>query len=87
MFRMLLQDEDDYFIPKHFPEASSKKVLATELIQGVPLDIVAEMDQETRNKVNILTDITSFSCFFVLNFIHKVGLSRNEKNRYWRSLH
>ena len=60
MFRMLLQDEDDYFIPKHFPEASSKKVLATELIQGVPLDIVAEMDQETRNKVNILTNITSF---------------------------
>ena len=65
MFRMLLQDEDDYFIPKHFPEASSKKVLATELIQGVPLDIVAEMDQETRNKVNIkilivLTDTTSF---------------------------
>jgi len=50
-FKMLLQDEDDYFIPKHFPEASSKKVLATELIQGVPLDVVAEMDQETRNKV------------------------------------
>jgi len=50
-FKELLKDEEEYFIAQYFPEVSSKKVLATELIQGVPLDAVAEMDQETRNKV------------------------------------
>lgn len=51
-FKDLLVDEDEYFIAQYFPDVSSKRILATELIQGVPLDAVAEMDQETRNKVS-----------------------------------
>ena len=77
---MLLEDEDDYFVPKHFPEASSKRVLATELIQGVPLDVVAEMDQETRNKVWESTNFKTFIIYCIDLAFHVSTLFGNNRS-------
>lgn len=52
MFKKLLENDEEYFIAKYFPEVSTKRILSTELMRGVPLDGVAEMDQETRNRVS-----------------------------------
>lgn len=41
-------------VPQVYPELSSREVLTTELVEGVPLDQVAGMDQETRDFVNII---------------------------------
>lgn len=51
-FRKMLSDDDRYFVPEVIPELSTKQVLTTELISGIPLDQVAELDQETRNYVS-----------------------------------
>jgi len=50
-FRDLLSDDPSYYIPEVVPELTSKRVLANELIHGIPLDKVRELDQETRNRV------------------------------------
>jgi len=52
-FKRLLSDDEEYFVADFIPELSTKKILTTELIQGVPLDAVAEMDQDTRNRVSL----------------------------------
>ena len=48
-------------MPEVIPELTTKRVLATELIQGVPLDKVRELDQETKNRVCFL--IIMYSIF------------------------
>ncbi|XP_002161433.3 atypical kinase COQ8B, mitochondrial isoform X1 [Hydra vulgaris] len=53
-FKELLDGDDDYFIADCFPHLSTKRILTTELLQGVPLDEVAFMDQNTRNRVSIM---------------------------------
>ena len=52
-FRDLLAGRDNYFVAEHIPELSTSRILTTELIQGVPLDAVVDMDQETRNNVSM----------------------------------
>nr|XP_043620903.1 protein ABC transporter 1, mitochondrial [Erigeron canadensis] len=51
MFRKLLSDVDGFYVPLVVDELSSKKVLTTELVHGIPIDKVALLDQETRNYV------------------------------------
>lgn len=50
-FRELLKDDERYQVPEVIPELSTKQIITTEMISGVPLDQVADMDQETRNFV------------------------------------
>lgn len=50
-FRDLLSGTPGFYVPRVVDELSSKKVLTTELISGVPIDKVALLDQETRDYV------------------------------------
>lgn len=55
-FRSLLEGDEFFHIPEVIDELSGRRVLAMDLIQGVPLDRCVELDQETRNQIcfNIL---------------------------------
>ncbi|KAK3026951.1 hypothetical protein RJ639_040357 [Escallonia herrerae] len=50
-FRELLSDTEGFYVPMVVDDISSKKVLTTELVPGIPIDKVALLDQETRNYV------------------------------------
>lgn len=39
-------------VPAVVPELSSRQVLTTEFIEGIPLDRCTELDQETRDQVS-----------------------------------
>lgn len=49
--RELLQDHSMLEVPAVVPELSSRQVLTTEFIEGIPLDRCTELDQETRDQV------------------------------------
>ncbi|CAI8030979.1 Atypical kinase COQ8B, mitochondrial [Geodia barretti] len=51
MFRELLANDPGYLVPEVFPELSTKRVLTTELIQGLPLDQCVSLPQEIRNDI------------------------------------
>uniref|UniRef100_A0A8C5E1F2 Atypical kinase COQ8B, mitochondrial-like n=1 Tax=Gouania willdenowi TaxID=441366 RepID=A0A8C5E1F2_GOUWI len=55
-FRSLLEEDDYFHVPEVIDELSGRRVLAMEMIQGVPLDRCVDLDQETRNQIcfNIL---------------------------------
>ncbi|CAN9511100.1 unnamed protein product [Ophioblennius macclurei] len=55
-FRSLLEGDEFFQIPEVIDELSGRRVLAMDLIQGVPLDRCVDLDQETRNQIcfNIL---------------------------------
>ncbi|KAK9086176.1 hypothetical protein Syun_028570 [Stephania yunnanensis] len=50
-FRDLLSENKEFYVPMVIENISSKRVLTTELVSGVPIDKVATMNQETRNYV------------------------------------
>lgn len=50
-FRDLLCNSEGFYVPLVVDDLSSKRVLTTELISGIPIDKVALLDQETRNYV------------------------------------
>ncbi|CAA6653831.1 unnamed protein product [Spirodela intermedia] len=50
-FRDLVSGADGFYVPKVIDDFSSRKVLTTELVSGVPVDKVALLDQEVRNYV------------------------------------
>lgn len=50
-FRSLLEGDEFFQVPEVIDELSGQRVLAMELVQGVPLDMCVELDQETRNQV------------------------------------
>ncbi|KAF5937235.1 hypothetical protein HYC85_024741 [Camellia sinensis] len=50
-FRDLLSNTKGFYVPKVMTDISSKRVLATELVHGIPIDKVALLTQETRNYV------------------------------------
>ncbi|XP_022616271.1 atypical kinase COQ8B, mitochondrial-like [Seriola dumerili] len=55
-FRSLLEGNEFFQVPEVIDDLSAKRVLAMELVQGVPLDRCVDLDQETRNQIcfNIL---------------------------------
>ncbi|XP_061537456.1 atypical kinase COQ8B, mitochondrial [Phycodurus eques] len=55
-FRSLLEGDSFFQVPEVIDEMSTRRVLAMELVQGVPLDCCVDLDQETRNQIcfNIL---------------------------------
>lgn len=50
-FRNLLSDLEGFYVPMVIDDISSKRVLTTELVSGVPIDKVALLNQETRDYV------------------------------------
>lgn len=52
-FRSLLEGDDYFQVPEVIDELSGRRVLAMELVQGVPLDQCVGLDQETRNQVQV----------------------------------
>lgn len=50
-FRNLLSCAEGFYVPFVVDNLSSKKVLTTELVSGIPIDKVAMLDQETRNYI------------------------------------
>ncbi|KAL0436058.1 UNVERIFIED_CONTAM: protein ABC transporter 1, mitochondrial [Sesamum radiatum] len=50
-FRSLLTNAKGFYVPFVVDDLSSKRVLTTELVHGVPIDKVALLDQETRDYV------------------------------------
>uniref|UniRef100_A0A1A8DUL1 AarF domain containing kinase 4 n=1 Tax=Nothobranchius kadleci TaxID=1051664 RepID=A0A1A8DUL1_NOTKA len=51
-FRCLLDGDDFFDVPAVVDELSSSRVLAMELVHGVPLDRCVDLDQETRNQIS-----------------------------------
>ncbi|KAL9233683.1 hypothetical protein vseg_008646 [Gypsophila vaccaria] len=51
LFRNLFSDKEGFYVPLVVEELSSKRILTTELVPGIPIDKVASLDQETRNYV------------------------------------
>lgn len=56
--RSLLEGNDFFEVPEVIDDLSGRRVLAMELVQGVPLDHCVDLDQETRNQVQFVF------CFF-----------------------
>ncbi|XP_070684957.1 atypical kinase COQ8B, mitochondrial [Pempheris klunzingeri] len=55
-FRSLVEGDEFFQVPEVIDELSGRRVLAMELVHGVPLDRCVDLDQETRNQIcfNIL---------------------------------
>lgn len=51
-FRSMLAGNEYFQIPKVIDELSGRRVLAMDLVQGVPLDRCVDLDQETRNDIS-----------------------------------
>ncbi|XP_041796395.1 atypical kinase COQ8B, mitochondrial isoform X2 [Chelmon rostratus] len=51
-FRSLLEGSEFFHVPEVIDELSGRRVLAMELVQGVPLDRCVDLDQETRNQIS-----------------------------------
>lgn len=50
-FGILLSGTKEFYVPVVIDDLSSKRVLTSELVPGIPIDKVALLDQETRNYV------------------------------------
>ncbi|XP_034951611.1 LOW QUALITY PROTEIN: atypical kinase COQ8B, mitochondrial [Chelonus insularis] len=50
-FKKLLAPYPEYYVPSVIDELSSKQVLTTELIDGIPVDKCADMDMETKEHI------------------------------------
>ncbi|KAJ0052945.1 hypothetical protein Pint_00739 [Pistacia integerrima] len=50
-FRDMLSNSKGFYVPIVVENISSKRVLTTELVSGIPIDKVAQLNQETRNYV------------------------------------
>ena len=56
--RELLADSPEYAVPRVIPELSTKRILTSELIEGIPLDRCVALDQESKNLVSTCTRTT-----------------------------
>lgn len=55
--RSLLEGDAFFQVPEIIDELSTRRVLAMELVQGVPLDRCVDLDQETRNQVYFIATL------------------------------
>ncbi|XP_039624058.1 atypical kinase COQ8B, mitochondrial [Polypterus senegalus] len=98
-FRELLKDDPFFYVPEVIDDLTTQRILTMELVQGVPLDLCVNLDQETRNEIcfNILqlclrelfefrfmqTD-PNWSNFFYDSEHHKVALLDFGASREYR---
>ena len=50
--RILLSDDPSFVVPRVIPEVSSKRVITTEMVYGIPMDQVVQLDQQTKTEVD-----------------------------------
>lgn len=65
-FRCLLEGDGFFQVPEVIDELSGARVLAMELVHGVPLDRCVDLDQETRNQVPVNPALPVWSWHFQL---------------------
>lgn len=68
-FRELIVDSEGFYVPIVIDEISSRRVLTTELVAGVPIDKVALLDQDTRNYVGTKLLELTLKELFVFRFM------------------
>ncbi|VAI55139.1 unnamed protein product [Triticum turgidum subsp. durum] len=68
-YKELLSDSEGYYVPNVTDELSSKKVLTSEFVPGVPIDKVAVLSQETRNYVGCKLLELTIKELFVFRFM------------------
>ncbi|XP_010542830.1 PREDICTED: protein ABC transporter 1, mitochondrial [Tarenaya hassleriana] len=68
-FRDLLTDTSGFYVPIVIDEISSKRVLTTELVSGIPIDKVALLDQKTRDYVGAKLLELTLKELFVYRFM------------------
>ncbi|KAL6850061.1 hypothetical protein ACP4OV_020688 [Aristida adscensionis] len=68
-YKELLSDTEGFYVPKVIDELSSKKVLTSEFVTGVPIDKVAQLSQETRNYVGCRLLELTIKELFVFRFM------------------
>ncbi|XP_057424478.1 protein ABC transporter 1, mitochondrial [Lotus japonicus] len=68
-FRDLLSGVEGFYVPVVVDDISSKRVLTSELVHGVPIDKVALLDQETRNYIGKKLLELTLSELFVFQFM------------------
>uniref|UniRef100_A0A0N4Z1N3 ABC1 domain-containing protein n=1 Tax=Parastrongyloides trichosuri TaxID=131310 RepID=A0A0N4Z1N3_PARTI len=51
-FRELIGDSEDFYVPKPYPELTTKSVLTTEFIEGKPVDQCKDEIQEVRDYIS-----------------------------------
>ncbi|XP_044952628.1 protein ABC transporter 1, mitochondrial [Hordeum vulgare subsp. vulgare] len=68
-YKELLSDSEGYYVPEVTDELSSKKVLTSEFVPGVPIDKVAVLSQETRNYVGCKLLELTIKELFVFRFM------------------
>ena len=80
--RELLANDPGYLVPEVFPELSTKRVLTTELIQGLPLDQCVSLPQEIRNDVSqipfhshLSPTYASFRVSVLLSYVYILAVS------------
>ena len=66
---MKLKDEEYLGVPRIISELSGKRVITSELITGMPINKVAELDQDERNFVGFC-NMFCFFCFYILFFCY-----------------
>lgn len=63
-FKNFLTDNNNFYVPEVIDELSTKEILTTEYVEGLPLDQCIDLDQETRNKIGQnLLDLTLTELF------------------------
>lgn len=62
--RSLLEGNEYFEVPEVIDELSGSRVLAMDLIQGVPLDRCVDLDQETRNQVQLDAVVPHYVALF-----------------------
>ncbi|KAL9659713.1 hypothetical protein QQ045_024522 [Rhodiola kirilowii] len=68
-FCSLISGKDGFYVPLVVDDLSSKKVLTTELVAGIPIDKVALLDQQTRNYVGGKLLELTLSELFIYRFM------------------
>lgn len=68
-FHDLLSNAQGFYVPFVVDDLSSKRVLTTELVSGVPIDKVALLNQETRNYVGTKLLELTLKELFVFRFM------------------
>ncbi|XP_058076614.1 protein ABC transporter 1, mitochondrial [Magnolia sinica] len=68
-FRELLSNSEGFYVPIVIDDISSRKVLTTELISGVPIDKVAVLNQEIRDHVGRALLELTLKELFVFRFM------------------
>ncbi|KAJ4727952.1 protein ABC transporter 1, mitochondrial [Melia azedarach] len=68
-FHDMLSDAKGFYVPVVVDNISSKRVLTTELVSGIPIDKVAQLNQETRNYVGKKLLELTLTELFVFHFM------------------